>query len=230
LIAISLGISNFSFFFILILYNENNYKVISKNMDKRKYIIIGAIIIFFIALTALSLYFGEDEKDLDGELAFEIEEEPSEERMAEIKAMKDKDFYEDDVLENLGRTKKEIVEEYGEPNEIELIGAAGGEAFYYENKNISFVFAGEEGIVNNLYLYPGVEVLDIEVGMTFNEIEEILGEPEFRGLGDHYEGYIMTYFLGDTDEALGELELWIKAEHENYPSEKIEVLWKKFWQ
>lgn len=197
-------------------------------MDKRKYIILGVVIVFFVVLTAASFYFTNEKRDVEDSLVFE--EEPTEERMAEIEAMKDKEFYEDDVLENLGKTKKKLVEEYGEPDEIMTVDAAGGEKFYYKDKNLSFIFAGEEGVVNNLYLYPGAEILGIKVGMTFNEIEEILGEPKFRGPSDMYEGYIMAYFLGDVSEALGELELWIKAEYENYPSERIEVLWKKFWE
>jgi len=148
-------------------------------------------------------------------------------RRKELEEMKDKDFYNDSLLQHLGWTKEEIIEKYGTPDNI-YPHYLGGEEFYYEA--VIFVFTGDEGVVNNLYLYPGAEVLGIKVGMTFDEIENVLGKPRFRGFDDFSGGYMLTYFLGDKTESLGELELWIDAESEKGRTKTITVLWKKYWE
>jgi len=173
----------------------------------------------------------EEKEVREEEIAEESEPENKtlEGRRKELEEMKDKDFYSDPVLLHLGWTKEEIMEKYGTPDNI-YPHYLGGEEFYYENKAVIFVFTGDEGVVNNLYLYPRTEILGIRVGMTFDEIEAILGKPRFRGFDDFSGGYMLTYFLGDQTESLGELELWITAESENSPTERIDVLWKKYWQ
>ncbi len=152
----------------------------------------------------------------------------SAERLAELQEMKDKDFYEDSLLDNLGRTAQEVVDVYGAPTEVSD-HYLGGEELYYEDLSARFVLAGEEGVVNNLYLTEGAEIWDVEIGMTFDEIEEVLGEPEFRELDAAYGEYILVYFMGEKTETLGELEVWFFAPSQEASTEHASVLWKKYW-
>ena len=139
------------------------------------------------------------------------------------------ELYDNSLLGHFGMTQENIIDRYGTPTYRGSIGGPGGEVFFYEDINISFIFAGEGKIVNNLEVFDGVEVLGAEIGMTFDEIEEVLGEPRFRGFDEMEEKYMMVYFLGDATEGLGELELYIAAEGENVPTERIDVLWKEYW-
>jgi len=140
-------------------------------------------------------------------------------------------FYKDPVLQYLGWSQEDIIELYGEPDIRGLIGGPGGEFLYYGEKNISFIFAGEDEIVNNLKLFPGGEVLGVQVGMSFNEIEEILGPPRDRGYDEHDGCYSMVYWLGEEKNDLGEIEIYFHAvsDNANAPTESVMVLWKKYW-
>ncbi len=193
-------------------------------MDKKKKYIIGITVVF---LAVLLVYF----KANDGEIIDVTDEIISEERRQELEEIKDKDFYEDSLLVHLGWTEKEIVNKYGEPNDVRPHYLEGKE-FYYEDLSAAFIFSGSERVVNNLYLYPGAEALGVRVGMTFNEIEDVLGQPRYRGLDSSYEDerYIMNYFLGEQTEGGGQLELWIDAREAEGASQKIDVLWKKYWE
>ncbi len=195
-------------------------------MDKKKYIVIGAAAV--IVLLFVAFYFTKDREEVD---ILPEEDVITQERKEELESMKDKDFYEDPVLTNLGKTEIEIVEKYGEPDETHPAPYYyAGKTLYYEDINTAFVFTGEEGVVNNIFLYPGAETLGIQVGMTFDEIEGVLGEPEFRGLDEMSGQYLLTYFLGEEEDGQGELELWIDAKEEDGPTNRIDVLWKKYWK
>jgi len=193
-------------------------------MDKKTYIIIGTLLLIII-LIFFFVFWGKEEDPLpvDPEKETFLEE-----RKKELAEIKDKDFYEDNIIKHLGWSEEELKEVHGLPDRV-TPHYREGEEFYYEDLNASFLFTGDDGFVNNIYLYPGAEILDIEVGMTFDEIEEVLGEPRFRGFDEMEEKYMMVYFLGDATEGLGELELYIAAEGENAPTERIDVLWKEYW-
>ena len=141
-------------------------------------------------------------------------------------------FYNDAVLQYLGWNQEDIIELYGEPDIRGPIGGPGGESLYYQEKNISFIFAGDEGVegvVNNLDLYPNTEVLGVTVGMTFNQIEEILGPPRWREYDPFWEGYSMTYWLGEERDDMGEIEIYFHAVSDNAPTEMAAIRWKKYW-
>jgi len=117
-------------------------------------------------------------------------------------------------LKYLGWKQEEIIKVYGEPDIRDSIGGPGGEFLLYSEKNISFIFAGDEKVVNNIDLLPGGKILGVEVGMTFDKIEEILGPPFERGYSEYTKCYTMTYFLGeeqsyDMGGTGGEIELFL---------------------
>ncbi|MDP2967012.1 MAG: hypothetical protein Q8N87_01220 [bacterium] len=138
-------------------------------------------------------------------------------------------FYNDAVLQYLGWNQEDIIELYGEPDIRGTIPGPGGEFLYYRDEKISFIFAGEDKVVNNLELFPGGKVLGIQVGMTFNQIEEILGPPRWRDYDPHGNCYSMVYWLGEEQDNMGEVELWFCAASDSAPTESVMVLWKKYW-
>lgn len=134
------------------------------------------------------------------------------------------------TLDHLGWTKDEIIDHFGLPDDIGPHGGPGGEELYYESIAVTFILAGDEGIVNNLYLHPGSEMLGIRLGeMNFDEIEEILGEPLFRGLDEADYTYIMLYDVSDITDGLNEVELFITAEDEDEIATGMTVVWKGYW-
>ena len=142
---------------------------------------------------------------------------------------KDASFYDDAVLQYLGWKQEDIIELYGEPDIRGTIGGPGGEFLYYRSKSISFIFAGEDEVVNNLELFPGGKILGIQIGMTFNQIEVILGPPRDRGYDEHSQGWSMVYWLGEERDDMGEVEMWFCAASNDAPTESVMVLWKKYW-
>ncbi|GEM_PF-1448601 len=195
-------------------------------MNKKIYIITG-IVLFLIII--LFFVFRKEENDIDpvvddkDDVIYEI----SKERKREIEEKKDKDFYEENIIEYLGWTEKDFVEKHGRPDRVTQ-HYLGGEVFHYEEMNMSLLFS-KEGVVSNISLSSGAEVLGVEVGMTFNQIKEILGEPTYGPDIDEHDGdYFMNYFLGDKTEDLGELELWISADERDGKTTRIDILWKKY--
>ncbi len=142
----------------------------------------------------------------------------------------EKDLLDGPMLGHLGMTKEEIIEQYGLPDDIGPHGGPGGEELYYESMAVTFILAGEKGIVNNLYLHPGAEFLGIRLAeMHFDQIEEILGEPLFRGLDESDYSYLLLYDVSDKTEGLEGVELYITAEDEREIAIGITVVWKGYW-
>ncbi|MCX6759251.1 MAG: hypothetical protein NT012_01680 [Candidatus Nealsonbacteria bacterium] len=141
---------------------------------------------------------------------------------------KDASFYDDQVLQYLGKQLEDIMELYGEPDIRGTIPGPGGEFLYYREKNISFIFAGDEKVVNNLELFPGGKVLGVQVGMSFDEIEQVLGPPRWRDYDPHGDCYSMVYWLGEEQNDMGEVEMWFCAASNDAPTKSVMVLWKKY--
>ena len=155
----------------------------------------------------------------------------SDERQEELKAIKDKDFYNDFVLNHLGWSKYKILDSYGLPDSIDWAGGAGGVVFMYEDMGVAFVFGGAEGIVNNFLLFPGASLLGINIGkMNFDDIEIILGSPNYRGaIEEGADYYVLVYYLGAINESQGEIEIYFFSDGDDIPPDYVNVNWKKYW-
>jgi hypothetical protein len=141
-----------------------------------------------------------------------------------------KNFFDDSVLEHLGEKRESIIARYGEPDFEGDIGGPGGKILFYEKEKISFIFAGEDNVVNNLEVYPGKEILGVVVGMTFDEIIRVMGAPKDRGY-DPYEGdYTIIYYLGKEKDGMGEVEVWFSASDDDASTNKAQIFWKSFWR
>lgn len=138
--------------------------------------------------------------------------------------------YEDPLLHHFGMSKQNILSRYGTPDFRGNIGGPGGEVFLYEEMGISFIFAGGASVVNNMEVYTGKNFLDVEIGMTFDEIEEVLGVPQKRGYDHYEEDFTMVYYLGEKNGTKPEIEIWFSAKKDDEPTEKAQLFWKKFWQ
>lgn len=139
-------------------------------------------------------------------------------------------IYDNEVLSYLGQSREDIVESYGDPDFQKSIGGPGGEELYYIDEKISFIFAGDTNVVNNLKLFPGKEFLGVEVGMTFDEIKEVLGQPRDQGFDEYSRNYSLVYFLGEDLNGMGEVEVWFSAPQEDASTSLTEIFWKKYWQ
>ncbi len=139
-------------------------------------------------------------------------------------------IYEDSVLEYLGAKRETLIEVYGEPDFEGTIGGPGGSFVFYEEIRTSFIFAGDQGVVNNLEVFSGGKVLGIKVGMTFEEIEKVLGPPRSKGYDPYGGDYTMVYYFGEEEDGLPEIEAWFSAEEEKMPTKKAEIFWKKYWR
>ncbi len=143
---------------------------------------------------------------------------------------KECDVYNDPVLQYFGVSKAEIINRYGEPDFMGEIGGPGGEVLFYKKLKTSFIFAGDGSVVNNLELFPGKEFLGVKVGMTFDEIIGIMGTPRNRTYDPYGGDYIMTYYLGEEESGMGEVEIWFSAGEDGAPTKKAQVFWKKYWR
>lgn len=179
-----------------------------------------AAIVFLLVAVFIFIFFDAFDLKKEGEVTIG--------RREELKEMKDKYFYRDSVLNYLGWTRNEIELRHGKPDIISP-HYLGGDEYYYKKLNMTFVFSSNEGVVNNFFLYPGAKILNVEVGMTFEEIKTILGEPHEEGFSEYDGEYIMIYMFGDIINNEGEVELWINKEKEGGPTNRIDVFWKKYW-
>ncbi len=177
---------------------------------------------FLFLITAVVVAFTMDD------IIFYGGEDVDRERKEELESMKEGDFYNDRVLRYLGWSKQEVSFRHGEPD-MTTPHYVGGEEYHYDRLSKTFVFAGEEGVVNSFYLRPGARIMGVEVGMSFPEVREVLGEPEEHWFSEIDGEYVMLYFFGE--EVLGgaEVELWVNSKEKEGETNRIDVFWKKYW-
>ena len=213
---------------------------IKEPKEKTTDVVIAVILLFFLCLTGLWIMV-QDKWEADRTSKLSINQIQSVdnngaviELTQKLESLKTKEFYSDPILKNLGLTKVEITSIYGTP-EISEHWGPGGEMYSYIDKGISFVFAGEETeIVNNILLSSKSEeiLLDVRVGMTFKEIEAILGKPEWAGLfeeGSDYGDYGMIYHLGDQRDMESEIMVQFFAQSNDGSTHIALIMWKAYW-
>jgi hypothetical protein len=146
-----------------------------------------------------------------------------------------------DIIDYLGAEKEEIVKWFGQPDAVVPHPGPGGEEYHYNKKGIIFIFAGDYGIVNNMYLTEGAEIFGVTIGKEFKEITNILGKPQQSGYDEFLsrigkDPYYIVYYLdgeknffkGEIDN--GEIELWFFSTAENGKITSGSILWKGFWR
>ncbi len=101
----------------------------------------------------------------------------------------------------LGKGFDEIIQELGEP---------------------------EKKIAVSIILGPGKEVLGARVGMTFPEIQDILGVPAFGPELGMDNLYYMDYFIGEINNQMPEFFLSFSADAINSPTHDAFIKWAAF--
>jgi len=198
-------------------------QVYSPKIAKKNRELITALFIL-VFLVILMLWF-----------LFQDRSENARSNLLEVKPIQtDNTVDNDPLLQHLGLTKTEIVQLYGEAEIIEHWGP-GGEVYFYADQGLYFIFAGQEtNVVNNIMITTDYKkpLLGVQVGMTFKEIESIIGIPLWSGhLGENsdFGEYGMTYHLGKQRENESEIEVHFFAPGADDPTSTALILWKAFW-
>jgi hypothetical protein len=139
----------------------------------------------------------------------------------------------DSVLSLLGKPFSEIQEILGEPDEQGYGDWIGPHNYILYNSNKSFIYfsspeSEEKKIAVSILLGPGLGVLDARVGMSFQEIIGILGEPDLGpGPGmDNY--YYADYFGGETNNGVPEIFISFVAYSKDSPTKYALVKWESY--
>ncbi len=166
----------------------------------------------------------EAEKEPEEVAEEEAEEEMTDEEVCEeaLEEEPEKDLYEDPLLRFFGKNLEYLLEEFGEPKKVDQI-PRGTKVVYYDD----VIFYVDDNTVNTILLREG-QALGIELGMSFKEIEEVLGEPRSEDFDEQRGGHLLCYFLGEEREGLGEVEIYIEAE-DKASADVITIIWKKYW-
>ncbi len=129
----------------------------------------------------------------------------------------------DPVMSLLGESFTEIRQVLGEPDE-EGYSEEYGSNYYllYRHKNGVIRYLSPQAIKNKvavmIVLEGEQEVLEVKVGMSFQEIRSALGEPDFGpepGMGDMY---YMDYYFGEIKNQIPQSFLSFTAKDINSPT------------
>lgn len=136
----------------------------------------------------------------------------------------------DKTLRYLGMRNKEIIDLFGEPHLIFDVPGPGGECYVYDDIPISFIFAGQTEVVNNLALGKGAEIKGITIGMTLEQIEAVWGVTDSKGYDEGFInlGSLPWYAIYQIDST-ETIVVYIFFKEEGGPSVKADVHWKSFW-
>ncbi len=165
-------------------------------MNKNIYIVLS---IFAILFFLLFFFLNKEEEGVEEETE-EIEEEYyikefiSEERKKEIEEAKEDSIYQEFPFSALGWTRKQIIEKYGEPEEIDEEYIEIGEHIYYEN--LIFELENDERICQIIIVHQGYNesIMGVSTGMSFTDVERILGNPNKESMSA-IGTFSRTYFF-----------------------------------
>jgi len=188
-------------------------------MNKKIYIVLFIVIFGFLSFL-LYLNNKQREASLKGEeinnTYYEIKDIISEERMKEIEDAKKDLIYENFPFSALGWTRKQIIEEYGEPSRINEQYVVG-EHIHYEN--IVFSLENEERTCNAIVIHEEHKEDVLGIFMGTKEIEKILGDADKESMSA-IGTFSKTYFFDNEKVRV----IFITYE-EDGPVMQIYVIW-----
>jgi hypothetical protein len=153
------------------------------------------------------------------------------ERMASIESPTVDLFQEVPMINFLGKSFDEIKQVLGEPEE-QGYGSLPGTHYYmvFRHKEGAIRFISpediEDKIVVGIFLGENQEILGVKVGMTFSEIKNILGVPDFGPELGIDNLYYMDYFFGDMENQIPEVFLSFSSDTINSPTHEAIVKWE----
>ena len=137
------------------------------------------------------------------------------------------------VLQYLGISFAELRNMLGEPEDQGYSSWYGPHNYMtYNLEKGSVRFCSpldlEDKLAVSIFVGAGQEVLGAKVGMTFTEIQDVLGSPAFGpeiGMGNLY---YMEYFFGETNDQLPIVFISFSAESMNSPTHDAFIKWEAF--
>jgi hypothetical protein len=140
-------------------------------------------------------------------------------------------FREVPMINLLGKSFDEIKQVLGEPEE-QGYGSWPGLHYYmvFRHREGAIRFISPEDIedktVVGIFLGENQEILGVKVGMTFFEIKNILGVPDFGPELGLDNLYYMDYFFGDMENQIPEVFLSFSSDAINSPTHEAIVKWE----
>ena len=137
------------------------------------------------------------------------------------------------VINLLGKSFDEIILALGEPDEQGYSGWLGPHYYILYNHQEGVVrFCSPEHLDNkiavSIFLGPGQEVFGAKVGMTFPEIQDILGTPDSGPVLGMDNLYYMDYFIGEITNQVPEVFISFSADTINSPTHEAFIKWEAF--
>lgn len=133
------------------------------------------------------------------------------------------------ITSTIGMSIENLFSKYGEPCGIQNHGGPGGKEYYYEEMKVVFVDAGENGIINNIFLLPGFKFSpEITIGEdNLEKIISIMGSNDIRRdpYLRQYGGELYTIYVFFPEGKY--IELWFLENDEG--ETRCSVLWKGYW-
>ena len=109
-----------------------------------------------------------------------------------------RDYIENGMLDNspikLGFHVSFVTDTYGEPAKKDL--HEGAVYYSYPDKHITFFIGLYDDLVTAIVTSEGGELFGVKIGMTCDEIKDILGSPDIEGYDEMEGDYFMLYESG----------------------------------
>lgn len=139
----------------------------------------------------------------------------------------------DPILSLLGKSFEEIEQLLGKPDEQGSGSWLGPHKYFLYQLETGFIqfsspASREEGVVVSILLVSSLGVLGARVGMSFQEIIDILGIPD-SGPGPGMDNlYYADYFVGEINDGMPEILISFVAYSMDSPTEYVLIKWESF--
>ena len=141
----------------------------------------------------------------------------------------------DSVLNLLGLSFDEIRNQLGKPDKRGFSNLHGPHNYMsYELAEGPVLFCSPDGIDHkvavSIILSGEHDVLGVKVGMTFLEIIDILGEPDFGPEPGMENRYYLDYHIGEYTSGAPQILISFSAEKIDSPTDDVFLKWEAFSQ
>ena len=139
----------------------------------------------------------------------------------------------DPVLNFLGNSFAEIKEVMGDPDQQGYSSWYGPHNYMlYNHKDGAIIFCSpvdmDTKIAVSMFLGEGHEILGAEVGMTFEEIKDVLGTPDSGPEPGMDDLYYLEYHFGEKIDGLPEVFISFTADTIDGETKDVFIKWETF--
>jgi hypothetical protein len=189
------------------------------------------------------LLFGCGNETID-ESAMVIENLNEEEVIGDIVERDDEEsavvLKDEDLLNHLDKTALEIIASNGYPDNVDTY--QGSVYWGFMENEISFFF--DHGYYNEDLPFSveetarvtgiasskiGAECYGTKIGMTFSEIDSLMGYKGDKGEDYDSDNMVLNYHLLKLKEGMNDIELRFYAEDDTSPSKALLIIWKGYY-